>query len=112
VELGGIEQCVLFQLLAHQRQREFGAVNRRVQIAENVGDGANVIFVRVRQDDAAHHVLVLLQVRDIGNHDIHAKQLLLGKHQSRVDDENVIAISQDHHVHAEFAEPAQRDGPQ
>ena len=73
---------------------------------------ADVIFVRVRQHDGAHHSLVLLQVGDVRDDDVHAEQFLLGEHQARVDHDDVVAGAQRHHVHAEFAQSAQRNGPQ
>ena len=51
-----VQQAVFFQALAHQRQRELRAVNRHVQVAQNIGQRADVIFVAVRQHDGAHHV--------------------------------------------------------
>ena len=67
---------------------------------------ADVVFVRVRQDDRADHVLVLLQVGDVRDDDVHAEQFLLGEHQAAVDDDDVVARAQRHHVHAEFAQSA------
>ena len=112
VQFRCIEQAVLFELFAHQRQRELRAVNRHVQIAKDVGNRADVVLVRVRQHDGAHHVLVLLQVSDVGDDDVHAQQFLLGEHQARVDHDNVVAGAEGHHVHAELAQSAQRNGPQ
>jgi hypothetical protein len=61
----------------------------------------------MRKDDGAHHFLVLLQVRHVRNYDIDAEQLGFGEHHARVDDDNVIAKTQRHHVHAEFPQAAQ-----
>jgi len=106
------EQRMLFKFLPHQRQRELRAVNRHVQITKNVGDRANMIFMRVRQDDGSHHAPVLFQVGNVRDDDIDAQQLLLGKHQSRIDHDDVLATAEGHHVHAELAQPAQRNSPQ
>ena len=51
------QQRVLFQLLPHQRQRELRPVNRHIEIAQNVGNCADVIFVAVRQHDRANLAL-------------------------------------------------------
>ena len=103
---------MLFELLAHQRQRELRSINRHIEIAEDVGNRADVIFVRVREDDGAHHALVLFQVGDVRDDDVHAEKFLLGKHQARVNHNDVVAAAEGHHVHAEFAQPAQRNCPQ
>ena len=112
VQLGRIEQAVLFQFFPHQRERELRAVYRHVEVAENVGDRADVVFVRVREDDRAHHALVLLQVGDVGDDDVDAEQFLLGKHQAGVDHDDVVAAAKSEHVHAELAQSAERNGPQ
>ena len=60
---------------------------------------------------AADHALVLLQVGGVGDDDVHAEKFLLGEHQARIDDDDVVAGAQDEHVHSELAQPAERDGP-
>ena len=111
VEFGFIEQRVLFEFLAHDSQSEFRAVNRDIYFGQNVGNGADVIFVRVGEDDGAHHSFILLQVGDVRDDDVHAEQFLLGKHQTSVNYDDVVAGAQREHVHAELAQPAQRNGP-
>ena len=112
VQFGRIEQPVLFELLANQGHRKLRAVNGHVEVAQNVGDRADVILVRVREDDRAHHALVLFQIGNVGDHDIHAEQLLLGEHQARIDHDNVVARAEGEHVHSELAQSAERNGPQ
>ena len=111
VQLGFIKQRVLFEFLAHDGQRKFRAVNRDVYFGQNIGNGADVIFVRVGEDDGAHHALVLLQVGDVGDDDVDAEQFLLGEHQAGVNYDDVVAGAQREHVHTELAQPAQRNGP-
>ena len=111
MELRLIEQAVLFELFADERERELRAVNRNVEIGDDVGNRADVVFMRVGQNDGAHHALVLFQVGDVGNDDIHAEQFLLGEHEARVNDDDVVAGAQGEHVHSELAQPAERDGP-
>ena len=106
-----LEQPVLLEFLAHQRQREFRAIDGHVQIAEHIGNRADVILVRVRKKNRLHLLLALLQESDVGNNDVDAEKLGFGEHQSRVDDDNFVSASQGHHVHAEFAKPAKRNCP-
>ncbi len=49
-----------FQPLFYQRESEARAVHRHVQVAKNVRQRADVIFVSVRQDNRAHLRAVLL----------------------------------------------------
>jgi hypothetical protein len=53
---------VLFQLAAHQAQGERSAIHRDIQLFENVGQGADVILVPVRQHDGMDLLGVLLEV--------------------------------------------------
>ena len=54
VQVGIVEQAVLVELVFHVGQRELGAPDRHVQFGENPGQSADVIFVAVSQNDAAH----------------------------------------------------------
>ena len=64
---------MLLELFSHQRQRKLRAVDRDVQIAENVRNRADVVFMRVRENDGADHALVLFQVGNVGNDDVDAE---------------------------------------
>ena len=46
-------EVVLLQAPLHQRQREGRAVDRDVDLGEEVGHGADVVFVAVGQDQGA-----------------------------------------------------------
>src|ERR1700722_12439867 len=106
VEFRGVERPMLFELLAHDRERELRAIHRDVKVAQNVGKRSDVVFVRVRENNSAYHALVLLQVGGIRDDDIDAEQLLLGKHQSGVNYDDVVRNAERHHVHSEFAQTA------
>ena len=64
----------------------------------------------VRQHDCAYLRAILLQIRNVRYDQIDAEQFRFRKHHARVDDEDVVAEPQRHHVHAEFAETAERNG--
>ncbi len=72
-----VEQLVLFELALDVSQRELGAIDRHVQLGENPRQSADVVLVPVRQNDAAHALLVLDEVGDVRNDDVHAEQLRL-----------------------------------
>jgi hypothetical protein len=50
---------------------------------------------------------MLFQVGNVWNYYIYAEQLSFWEHHASVDDDNVIAKAQSHHVHAEFPQAAQ-----
>ena len=93
-------------------KREFRAPDRHVQFGENPGQGADVVFVAVREDDSAHALPVLGEIGNIGNHDVDAEQFGFGEHQAGVDHNNVVAPADGHAVHAELAEAAEGDNLQ
>ncbi len=107
VEHGVVEQGVLFQLAFDIGQRELGAVDRHVQLGQHPRQRADVVFVAVRQHDGAHVLAVLEQVAEIRNDDVDAEQLGFGKHQSGIDDDDVVTPANGHAIHAEFAESAE-----
>ena len=67
--------------------------------------GADVVFVSVRQYERSK--LVLLQLAQIGNDQIHAEQFRLREHDARVDDDRRLTPGEREHVHAELAEAAE-----
>ena len=68
--------------------------------------------MRVREDDAAHLLLVLLQIGDVGDDEIDAQHLLVREHEARVDDDDVVALFEREHVLADLADTTERDDPQ
>ncbi len=63
----------------------------------------------MRENDRAHLVLALLQVRDVGQHEVDAEVLILRKGEPCVDDEDALFVLEDGHVLADLTEPAERD---
>src|SRR5271157_332153 len=111
-QLHQVSQFVLLQLAANERQRERRTVNRSVDLVQHVGQGADVVLVGVRQDDGADPLAVLAQISDVRNHHVHAQQFGVGKHETAVDDDDVAAILDRHHVHAELTQASQWNGSQ
>src|SRR5260370_37291361 len=100
-------QTVLFQAPLHQGQRERRAVHRHVDLGKEVGHGSDVVLVAVGQNHGSHLRLVILKERQVGHHQIDAQQLGVGEHHSAIDYDNIFAIADGGHVHAELAESAQ-----
>ena len=71
-----------------------------------------MVLVAVGQDDAAHRLPVLLQVRDVGDDEVDAEHLGLGEREAAVDDEDLVVDLDDGDVLADLAHPAERDDAQ
>src|SRR5258708_10628590 len=112
IQVGVVEKLVFVELIFYISQRELGRPNRHVQFAENPRQNADVSFVGVRQDDAAHILAIFEQVRNVGDDDVDAQQLGLREHEPGVDHDDVVAQADDHAVHTELAHPAQRNNMQ
>ena len=84
-----------------------GAVDRHVDFGEEVGHGADVVFMAVGQDQGADLRLVLLEEGEVGHHQVDAQQLGFGEHHSAIDDDDVVAVADGGHVHAELAQSAE-----
>ena len=109
VQVGIVEQSMLFELALDVGQRELGSVDRNIQLGENPGQTADVVFVPMGQKDRANLVAVFSQVTDVGNNNVHTQQLFFRKHQTGIDDNNVILPAESHAVHAELAQAPQRN---
>ena len=106
--IAGID-AVLLELRPQERQRQRPAVDRSVDQRPDIGDAADVIFVAMRQQQRGRARLALLQIGQVRNQQVDAGQLRSGEHHAGVDDERRPLGRHGHRVHAEFAEPAERD---
>ena len=100
-------QVVLFQAPLDQRQREGGAVDRHFDIAQEIGNGADVVFVAVGEDEAADLSRVLLEESQVGHYQVYAQQLGFRKHHAAINDDDVLPVADGGHVHAELAQATQ-----
>ena len=106
-QIGVVQQSVLFELVFDVGQGELRAPDRNVQLAENPGQGADVVFVPVGENDAFHPLPVFDQVGNIGNNNVDAQQFGFGKHQAGVDDDDIVTPAHGHAVHSELAQAAE-----
>jgi hypothetical protein len=61
------------------------------------------------QNDGANMLAVFDEVRNIGYDNVYAQQFGLGKHETSIDDDDVVCPAKRQTVHSEFAQPAQGD---
>ena len=81
-----------------------------VDLAEDVGQCADVVLVGVRQDDRAHGPPD--EVREVRQHQVDAEMLVAREREARVDDDALVADLEHGHVLPDLAEAAERDDPQ
>ncbi len=68
---------MLFQFVFHVGERELGAPDWNVEFRKNPRQRADVVFVTMGENNAAHALPVFGEIRDVGNHDVHAEQVRL-----------------------------------
>ena len=106
-QIGVVQQSVLVKLVFDVGQGELRAPDRHVQLAQDPGQAADVVFVTVGENDALHPLPVFGQVGNIRDNNVDAQQFGLGKHQAAVDDDNIVTPSDGHAVHPELAQAAE-----
>ena len=100
---------MLSQLHLYQPLGEPGRVHRHVQLTQDVGQGARVVFVAVGNQYPLDPVAVLREVGDVGDDQVYPQHVLLREQHPGVNDDNVAIVLQGHHVLPDLAETAQRD---
>ena len=103
-QVGVVEQAVFFEFVFHVGQGELRAPDRHIQLAENPGQRADVVFVAVGENDAFHPLAVFGQIGDVRDNNIDAQQFGFRKHQAAVDDDDVVTPANGHAVHPELAQ--------
>ena len=108
-ELGGVEKAVLLQLQLNKPRRKACAVDREIDLLENVGDGADVILVSVGDEETAEAVMVLHQVAHIGNDAVDTVHIVAGESHTAVHHDDLAAILIHGHILADLVKTAKRD---
>jgi hypothetical protein len=108
-ELGAVETAGLFDAAPRQPEGQRRAVDRQLDVTEEVRETAGVIFVGVGEDDALDAVGVVTQVREVRQHQVDARHGGIGEHQAAVDDEDATLDFEAEAVPADLAEPAEED---
>ncbi len=93
------------ELALDQRERERRAVDRPLDVGQYVSDRADVVLVPVSKDQRRDREL--LERPEVGDDQIDAEQLRLGKRDAGIDKNGRLAARDDHHVHAELADAAE-----
>ncbi|CAB4935134.1 unannotated protein [freshwater metagenome] len=94
------------QEMQRQPRRDDGNV---ATLAQQIRDAADVVLVPVRQNDGNDVVEAIPDATPVGEDDVDAGLMLLGKQHAAVDDEQLSVEFEDGHVPADLAETARRD---
>ena len=106
-------EAVLGQLAPHQGQGQLGSGQRDVRaLPEQVGHRADVVLVRVREDERLDLVQPPVQVAEVRQDEVHAGLVGVGEQHAAVHDEQPAAVLEDRHVPADLTEAAERDDAQ
>ncbi len=96
-----------------QGGREFRRIDRAFQLRPEIDDGAEMIFMRVRQHQPDQVLALLLQKSDVGHDQVDTgKMLFVAEGDPEIDREPgalmAIAEAVDRQVHADLADAPQR----
>src|SRR5262249_37002777 len=105
-KIGG--QAGLLEAMAREAQGELRAPDRHLEASEQSGQGAEGIFVGVREHDALERLRLGQQPAEIGKDDLDARPVSAGKHQTAVDEQALALVLEHHRVEADLPEAAER----
>ena len=100
---------MLVELRLGEGERQAAGVDRHVELPQDERQGAEVVLVAVRDDEAEHVVAALEQVADVGQHEVDAEHVVAREREPAVDDDDLAAVLHGGHVLADLAEAAERD---
>ena len=100
---------VFLQLDRNEAVSQAGGIDRHIQLRQHKGQSADMILMAVGDEDGPDMVGPFHQIGNIGNNQVHAQLFLGGKLDAAVDDDNIVAALQGHHIFADFAQAAQGD---
>ena len=105
-----VAELVLLELVAEQASRERRGVDRDAgELRQDVRQPADVVLVRVRDDEGLDLLAPRAQVLHVRHDEVDAEHLLLGEHQAAVDDDDLVVELEDREVLADLADAAERD---
>ena len=88
-------------------QRQTRAIDRHIELFKDIGQGTDMVFVPVGQDNRLNHIAILQKIADIRNNEVHAQHIFFGEHEPGINHENFIANPDDRHVLADLPQSAQ-----
>ena len=105
-----VGELVLVELGADHRDRQHPAVDDRgiADLAQHIGQGADVVLVAMGEDDRLDVVDPVAEVGEVGQDEVDAEHLRGREHQPGVDDDDPAVVFDDGHVLADLAQSPER----
>ena len=107
VERRLFDETRLLDATAGHAEGERRAVERERQVAQQVGQRADVVLVAVREHASVDAVRVVAQVGEVGQDQVDARHLDVREHQPAVDQEQPVVDLDDRAVAPDLAESAE-----
>ena len=95
--------------LTRPRVRRVASTDAHPDLAQQVGQRADVVLVGMRQDHRQH--LSALEIAEVGQDQVDAQVLVPGEREPRVDHDRLAQQLEHGHVLADLAEAPERDDP-
>src|SRR5579885_3098581 len=96
---------------ARERKRHVARVNRDIDFAQQMRERADVIFVRMGEDDTLETSSASVQPGEVRDEHPFAIFGMLGEHHSAIDYDRAASRFDGQQVEPDFTQPAERDNP-
>jgi lysozyme len=103
------ENAVLIELAFRQAEREARSINRNIELLQDVRQRTEMIFVSVGENDRSNLVAILFEDLKVRNANVDAIDALFGKPHAGVDNDHLVAITQQRAIHPKLADAAEGD---
>ena len=110
-ELGAVEHPRFVDAVPGQRERQRRAVDRDRDVAQQEGQAAGVVLVRVGEQDGFDPIGVVAEVGEVGQDEVDAGHVGVGEHDPAVDDQDPAVDLDAEAVPADLAEAAEKYDP-
>ena len=107
--LGAPEHPGFLDAVAGEAERQRRPVDRERDVAQQEGEAARVVLVRVGEEHALDAIGVLAEIGEVGEDEVDARHVGLGEHDPAVDDEDAVVDLEAEAVPPDLAEPAEED---
>ena len=86
--------AVLGELVAQNTERQTGRIDRDMDVAQNIRQCADVVFVSVRDENAADLIFIFFQICDVRNDKVDAGHFVVREAHAAVDDDDIVFVFQ------------------
>jgi hypothetical protein len=100
---------MFFQLALGQAGREVGTVNGNVELLQDIGQRAEVVFMPVGEYHGDNVFAILFEKIEVRNANVNSISGLFRKPHAGVQDDHVIPITHGHAIHSKLADAAERN---